>query len=388
MKNLAKKKKVILSVVLLTLIIILLGIYLFINKKDNKNVLDNVVVSTITLDINPSIKIELNKNNQVINIISLNDDAKDILITNYKGKEIKEIINNITDKLIDKGYAKEELVILLGVSGSVESEEIKEMLANKLTEKEISYDIIIPEITDSAIKLAKEYNITESKASYIEETINKYSELKIEDIKNMSIKDISDKVKELESSKEEEKKEENTISNNTVAINNNSGGGSGSLSKCDYITVALTNEEAGKKAAGFKGATVGTDSYCDILPPESVIVLAPDGTCAYKVSFKYRTERCTYYIGVETGNIIGSPSCNPETVSEGEAQCIIMKNEGITARENLHISAPTDNGSEYIYNFEDVYGAPDEEGQRYIYEYRVSKYTGQITKKEKIDILH
>lgn len=232
-------------ILIILIIIVLLGIYLFINKKDNKSVLDNVVVSTITLDINPSIKIELNKNNQVINIISLNDDAKDILITNYKGKEIKEIINNITDKLIDKGYAKEELVILLGVSGSIESEEIKEMLVNKLTEKEISYDIKIPEITDSAIKLAKEYNITESKASYIEETINKYSELKIEDIKDMSIKDISNKVKELESSQEEDKKEENTI-------NNNSGGGSGSLSKCDYITRALTNEEAGKKSSWVK----------------------------------------------------------------------------------------------------------------------------------------
>lgn len=64
-----------------------------------------------------------------------------------------------------------------------------------------------------------------------------------------------------------------------------------------------------------------------------------------------------------------------------------MNNEGITAREELHISAPTDNGIEYVYRFEDVYGTPDENGQRYIYEYRVSKDTSLITKKEVIDIL-
>ena len=89
---------------------------------------------------------------------------------------------------------------------------------------------------------------------------------------------------------------------------------------------------------------------------------------------------------ISSYNVLDS-ICSSELVSEGEAQCIIMNNEGITARENLHIGVPTDNGSEYVYRFEDVYGVPDEDGQRYIYEYRVSKYTGDITKREKIDIL-
>ena len=132
------------------------------------------------------------------------------------------------------------------------------------------------------------------------------------------------------------------------------------------------------------GATVGTGSYCDKLAPESVVVLAPDGSCAYKVTFKHRTKRCIYYISVETGNVIGSPECSSQLVEEGEAQCIIMEAMGLTKREMFYPSPAIDNGSEYIYKVEDVYGTPDEEGQRYIYEYRVSKYTGQITKKEKI----
>lgn len=41
----------------------------------------------------------------------------------------------------------------------------------------------------------------------------------------------------------------------------------------------------------------------------------------------------------------------------------------------------------YVYRLEEVYGTPDENGQRYIYEYRVSKDTSLITKKEVIDIL-
>lgn len=123
------------------------------------------------------------------------------------------------------------------------------------------------------------------------------------------------------------------------------------------------------------GASVGTGKYCDKLAPESVIVLASDGTCAY------RTQSCVYYIGVETGNVLGNPSCTSKLVEEGEAQCIVMESMGITKRENSDIVKNIDGGSEWVYEVEDVYGAPDEEGKRYVYEYHVSKYTGQITSK-------
>lgn len=37
---------------------------------------------------------------------------------------------------------------------------------------------------------------------------------------------------------------------------------------------------------------------------------------------------------------------------------------------------------------EDLYVTPDENGQRYVYEYHVSKITGQITSKNKIRVLN
>ena len=136
--------------------------------------------------------------------------------------------------------------------------------------------------------------------------------------------------------------------------------------------------------ASMMGASVGTGKYCDKLAPESVIVLSSDGTCAYKVTFAYRTQSCIYYIGVETGNVLGNPSCTSKLVEEGEAQCIVMESMGITKRENSGIVKNIDGGSEWVYEVEDGYGAPDENGKRYVYEYRVSKYTGQITGKTAI----
>ena len=47
---------------------------------------NNRTVSTITLDINPSIEINLNKDNKVKSVVALNDDAKDIVDRDFKGK--------------------------------------------------------------------------------------------------------------------------------------------------------------------------------------------------------------------------------------------------------------------------------------------------------------
>ncbi len=117
------------------------------------------------------------------------------------------------------------------------------------------------------------------------------------------------------------------------------------------------------------------------------MVTASDGNCNYKVTFKYRTKKCVYYINVETGGIVGNSECETALVEKGEAQCIVMKSMEITKHEQSNIKADSDNGNEYIYEVEYIYGTPDENGQRYVYEYHVSKTDGQITAKNKIMVL-
>lgn len=207
----------------------------------------------------------------------------------------------------------------------------------------------------------------------------------------MSIIDIKDMVdkkdeKENETDNNISNDNSNSATNNGGSVNvpignnnNNTGGGYGTTEKCENVKRVLTNEEAGKKVASLMGASVGTGNYCDKLPPESVISLTSDGTCSYKVAFAYRTKSCVYYVGIETGNVLGNPSCTSKLVNDGEAQCIIMESMGITAREQFYVRNPRNNDSEWIYDIEDVYGVPDENGKKYVYEYHVSKSTGLIT---------
>lgn len=380
-----KKKKMIIILITMILLMGFLVRGFFIvrgNIKDKENKLDTNVASIITLDINPSIKLELNKENLVINVISLNEDSKEIIEGNYQGQKLDEVVKGIIDKLVDKGYAKEELIIIVGFSGDINEDLVKQVINDKLNTLDIQYNIIVPEINETSHELAKQHNITESKAAYLEDVIEKYPDIKITDIKDMSIRDIEDMVSKKDDSINKEDKTDNKA-NNTTGNNktNNNGGGHGTTKKCENVKHVLTNEEAGKKIASLMGASVGTGNYCDKLSPESVVSLTSDGMCAYKVTFAHRTKSCVYYVGIETGNILGEPNCTSKMVEEKEAQCIIMESMGLTAREQFYASNHKDSGSEWIYDVSDVYGAPDENDKRYVYEYHVSKYTGQITSK-------
>lgn len=66
-----KRKIIIITLVVLAVTIFGISGYLI---YDN-----NKIVSTIMLDINPSVKINLNKKNKVVNVITLNEDAKKIV---------------------------------------------------------------------------------------------------------------------------------------------------------------------------------------------------------------------------------------------------------------------------------------------------------------------
>ena len=121
-----EKKIVILTIVLLAILIVIGGVIAILNTK-GRNELYGTVVSVITLDINPSIKLELDKDNKVINMIVLNEDAEDIVLSNYEGNSLEDVINEVTNKLIEKGYAQDKLVILVGTSGTITSDEVEDL---------------------------------------------------------------------------------------------------------------------------------------------------------------------------------------------------------------------------------------------------------------------
>jgi len=179
------KKKILIPIIVLVLIILIVVSILII--KGNK------IKTTITIDINPSIEINLDKNDKVYSIKALNDDAKDIINNDLKGKELFDTLDIITNNLFEKGYIKENHVeIVLYSEGKYPTEEIKNHLGATFSDKEVATDIIVIEsISKEDKKLAKKYNISPAKASYINQ-ISKDTGIESEDIVNKSVTELRD----------------------------------------------------------------------------------------------------------------------------------------------------------------------------------------------------
>ncbi|MBO4245345.1 MAG: hypothetical protein J5892_01240 [Bacilli bacterium] len=180
-----KKKIMIITIIVIGLIIGVIGFICWNNRT----------VTTITVDINPSIKINLKKDNKVKSVIALNDDAKDIISKDLKGKNLDDAFEIIVNNLIEKEYiTTEELVdVIIYTEGNVTNEEINRKISKTMGDNNIATNIImIDTITKEDKEIAKKYNVSLGKAAYINTIIDENSNIKIEVLTDKSVSDLKE----------------------------------------------------------------------------------------------------------------------------------------------------------------------------------------------------
>ena len=181
-------KKNIIIPIIITVITLIIGVVvlLLLNIK-------NTIVSSVTLDINPSIEINLDKNRKVVSLIALNEDANDIVSEKSNGKDLEEALRLLTDRLIEKGYLSEEkTVILIYSKGNIDNNDFRGRLGTILEEKRIDSEIIgVDVISKEDEALARKYNISPAKAAYINSVI-KNDNVNIEQLKDKSVDEITE----------------------------------------------------------------------------------------------------------------------------------------------------------------------------------------------------
>lgn len=209
------KKKVFIIFSIVLAILIIISLFLILNKNNKKESVERKIASTIIMDINPSIKLELDENDVVINATALNNDALVIVTDDIKEKDLKTAIDIISNKLIENEFVKEDVTVLINVDGKVSSSSVKEIIFDNFKEKNKNAQIIETYITDESKKISEEYNISINKAAYIESVLKEKTELKIEDLKDKSITEISN-VKEEKTTTEVTTKEARTTTKKTT----------------------------------------------------------------------------------------------------------------------------------------------------------------------------
>lgn len=161
----------------------------------------NAIASVVSIDVNPSIQINVNKNRRVVSVEPMNEDAKDIIgDMNFKGTDLNVAINAILGSMISKGYLSEianSILISVDNANQKEAAALQELLMNEV-ENILQSDTFKGAIIGQTIKddaalreSAKQYGITMSKAQLINEIINQNTKLRFEDLVKLPINDLN-----------------------------------------------------------------------------------------------------------------------------------------------------------------------------------------------------
>ncbi len=179
------------------------------------------VDSVIGIDVNPSLRISLNRREKVLKAEALNPDGEIVLDKKLQGESLESALGQVVDSLVEKGYLKEgqkEQAILVSVSGKnkKKAEKVKtEAAANvedSIAQKQVSavvYDQTI-QVTKELEEMAQSYQVSVGKASFIEQLVQENESLS-QDVQasytwmmNQSMESITQEISENEYSVSEQ----------------------------------------------------------------------------------------------------------------------------------------------------------------------------------------
>lgn len=142
------------------------------------------VASCVEIDVNPSLRLSLNRMEKVLQVQALNEDgARLIEGSSLKGQPVGPAVGQVVDALVEQGYLGQdgkEHAILVSVSGKDmgKAEQLKAEVSadveSVLTEKAVKavvYDQTIQE-TEALKELAQTYQVSVGKAGFVDQLIS------------------------------------------------------------------------------------------------------------------------------------------------------------------------------------------------------------------------
>ena len=138
----------------------------------------NTLAAVVSLDVNPSIELNVDKNENVLSARGLNADGKTVLgDMQLEGSKLDVAVNAIIGSMLQNGYLDDMAnSILLSVSGvdGYNAEALRSQLASDVN-KQLKNCAVLSQDVSSAdsetVKLAEKYDITVGKAELIRQIV-------------------------------------------------------------------------------------------------------------------------------------------------------------------------------------------------------------------------
>lgn len=166
---------------------------------------NNQIDSTIDIDVNPSVEIQTNRKNHVMEVRALNKDGEIILADmNLHNVELNTAVNALIGSMVRKGYITEvnnSILVSVENKDTKKADEICQSIVGDirqvLDQKNIKGVIYNQEITsnEEITRLAQQYNLSHGKAAFLLKLSKKDPELKLEEAAKMTMQELAQLIK-------------------------------------------------------------------------------------------------------------------------------------------------------------------------------------------------
>ncbi len=166
----------------------------------------NAVASVVSLDVNPSIELKVNRSEKVLACTPLNEDAKAILAdmgngADLKGAKLDVAVNAIVGSLVRNGYLNSissAIMISVEDKDTARAEKLQRELTSTvdgvLQTSEAKAAVLTQTLTQDAGReqQARENNISTGKAALVNHVLALNSALKFDELAKLSVEELKD----------------------------------------------------------------------------------------------------------------------------------------------------------------------------------------------------
>ncbi|MCD8230310.1 MAG: PepSY domain-containing protein [Clostridiales bacterium] len=257
---------------------------------------DTAAASTVVmLDVNPSLSLSIDEEETVLEVETLNEDAKEILgDMDLEGTSLEVAVNALIGSMLQNGYlGDDQNSVLVSVESEDESRgneletEVSEAITTAMQSEAVDASVLSQTIStsdDELDALAESYGISLGKAALIQEVIEQDDTLSFEDLAALNIHEIALIIASRD-------------------IQSDSMTSTGTASEGAYIgSAAALNtalSDAGISESDVIELTIRFDS--------------DNGAIVYEVEFKTDTTEYEYHISAVSGEIVSTSTGNNDS---------------------------------------------------------------------------
>lgn len=345
------------------LVLIIAGVF----AVKNLGAPSDTLAAVVSLDVNPSIELNVDKGEKIISAKGLNDDGRRVLgDMELEGSSLEVAVNAVIGSMLKNGYlddmANSILVSVSGVNG-YDADKLRSTLADDVNRQLENCSVLSQDVSNAdgdTVKLAGKYGITVGKAALIQQIVAADSRHSFEELAPLSINEL------------------NLIADGKT-LSGIASNGAAASSKA-YIG----RDAAVDAALGHAGVTRSEVRKLDVdLDYEH-------GSMVYEVEFEVGAVEYEYDIGAADGDIIwyeierdgtveqgGSAIDGKAAISMDDAKTAALNHAGLTTAQVTHLKAELDReGGKLVYEIEFKSGGHE-------YEYVIDAATGAVIKSEK-----